>query len=200
MPRIPLPEPDEMTDAQRAVHATVVTGKRGTMIGPLRAVIHSPELAARWSALGEFLRYDTCLPARLNELAIIVVGRRYTSQVEWWAHSAAAAKAGLGAEIIEAIRVGQPPAFADPAEADVYEFARQLVQSGQVEDVVYEAVVRHFGARGAVELAGVIGYYTMVSMTLNVHGIPLPDGLADQIAPLPQSDGLITPLAPACRI
>ncbi|MBK5958477.1 carboxymuconolactone decarboxylase [Rhodoplanes elegans] len=200
MPRIPLPEPDEMTDDQRAVHATVVTGKRGKMIGPLRAVIHSPELARRWSALGEFLRYDTCLPPRLNELAIIVVGRHYTSQVEWWAHSAAAAAAGLGAEIIEAIRVGEAPVFADPDEADVYEFARQLVQSGQVEDAVYAAIVQRFGARGAVELAGVVGYYTMVSMTLNVHVVPLPDGLADPIAPLPQSDGLITTLPPARRI
>ncbi|RAI41836.1 carboxymuconolactone decarboxylase family protein [Rhodoplanes roseus] len=200
MPRIPLPEPDEMTEEQRAVHASVVTGKRGKMIGPLRAVIHSPELARRWSALGELLRYDTCLPPRLNELAIIVVGRRYTSQVEWWAHSAAAAKAGLAPEIIEAIRRGEAPIFADPDEADVYEFARQLVQAGQVEDTVYEAVVRRFDARGVVELTGVVGYYTMVSMTLNVHAIPLPDGIDAPIAPLPQSDGLITPLPPARRI
>lgn len=200
MPRIPLPEPDEMTDAQRAVHASVVTGKRGKMIGPLRAVIHSPELARRWSAIGEFLRYDTCLPPRLSELAIIVVGRRYTSQVEWWAHSAAAAKAGLAAAIIEAIRLGEAPIFADPDEADVYEFARQLVQAGQVEDATYAAIVDRFGARGAVELAGVVGYYTMVSMTLNVHAVPLPEGVDAPIAPLPQSDGLITPLPAARRI
>jgi 4-carboxymuconolactone decarboxylase len=200
MPRIPLPEPDEMTDEQRAVHATVVTGKRGKMIGPLRAVIHSPELARRWSAIGEFLRYDTCLPPRLSELAIIVVGRRYTSQVEWWAHSAAAAKAGLAAAIIEAIRLGEAPVFADPDEADVYEFARQLVQAGQVDETTYRAVAQRFGARGVVELTGVIGYYTMVSMTLNVHDVPLPDGVADQLAPLPRSDGVMTPLPPARRI
>lgn len=197
MARIPLPDPDDMTAEQRAVHDTVVSGPRGKMIGPLRAVIHSPELARRWSAIGEFLRYDTCLPPRLNELAIIVVGRRYTSQVEWWAHSAAAAKAGLPAEVIEAIRLAEPPAFSDPDEAAVYEFARQLVHAGQVDEATYRSVEHRWGARGVVELTGVIGYYTMVSMTLNVHDIPLPDGVAIQLAPSPQSDGLMTALPPA---
>jgi 4-carboxymuconolactone decarboxylase len=197
MPRIPLPDPDDMTAEQRAVHDTVVSGPRGKMIGPLRAVIHSPELARRWSALGEFLRYSTCLPHRLNELAIIVVGRRYTSQVEWWAHSAAAAKAGLSAEVIEAIRIGEPPVFSDADEAAVYEFARQLVHAGQVDEATYRAVEHRWGARGVVELTGVVGYYTMVSMTLNVHDIPLPDGVATPLAPLPQSNGVMTPLPPA---
>lgn len=195
MPRIPLPSPEEMTPEQRRVHDSVVAGPRGQVIGPLRAVIHSPELAARWSALGEFLRFGTCLPKRLNELAIIVTGRRWTAQIEWWVHARAAAEAGLPADAIAAIREGQAPAFSDAADAEVYEFARQLQQSGTVEDAAYGAVVARWGARGAVELAGVIGYYTMVSMTLNVHGIPLPDGVENPLRPL-AAEGL-TPLPPA---
>ena len=197
MARIPLPDPDDMTPEQRAVHDMVVTGVRGKMIGPLRAVIHSPELARRWSALGEYLRFNTCLPPRLSELAIIVTGRHYTSQVEWWAHSAAALKAGLSADVIEAIKVGATPEFSDPDEAAIYEFTRQLLQTGQLDEATYHAIVARWGARGVVELTAVIGYYTMVSMTLNAHEIPVPDGAAAPLSPLPQSDGLLTPIPPS---
>ena len=102
-PRIPLLDVEDMNAEQRRLHDSVVSGPRGQMIGPLRAAIHSPELASAWSALGEFLRYRTCLPSRLNELAIIVTGRRWTAQVEWWVHARAAAAAGLRQEVVDAI-------------------------------------------------------------------------------------------------
>jgi 4-carboxymuconolactone decarboxylase len=183
-----------MTPEQKRVHDAVVAGPRGQVIGPLRAVIHSPELAERWSSLGEFLRFGTCLPPRLNELAIIVTGRRWSSQIEWWVHARAAAAAGLPDDVIEAIRTGEAPAFADVDDAAIYEYARQLQLNGQVDEATYTAVVKRWGARGAVELTGVIGYYTMVSMTLNAHEIPLPDGVASPVqAP---EEGLF-PLPPA---
>lgn len=183
MGRLHLPAVDEMTPDQRKVYDEVVSGPRGRLVGPLRAVIHSPELATRWSRLGEFLRYSTLLPARLNELAIIVIGRHWNSQLEFLIHAEAAKVAGLGAECIEAIRLGKAPVFTDDEEREIYDYARLLVQTGTVPDDVHEAIVARWGPRGAVELTGVIGYYTMVSMTLNAHGIPLPDGAA---APLPK--------------
>ena len=176
MPRIPLPSPSEMTPEQRAVHDEVVAGPRGRLIGPLRAVIHSPDLAGRWSRFGEFLRYSTCLPPRLSELAIIATGRHWNSQLEFYIHAEAARKAGLDPAVIEAIRVAGEPTFLDRAEADIYEFARQMLQAGTVSEPAYEAVERRWGARGVVELTALIGYYTMVSMTLNAHEIPLPAG------------------------
>jgi 4-carboxymuconolactone decarboxylase len=197
MARIPLPSPDEMSPEQRRVHDAVVSGPRGTLIGPLRAAIHSPDLAERWSRLGEFLRFKTSLPPRLNELAIIVTGRRWTSQIEWWVHAAAAASAGISKAAIEAIRLAQAPVFDDPDEAAVYEFARQIQLSGRVPEPAYRAVEKLFGARGVVELTAVIGYYTMVSMTLNAHEIPLPDGVAPPLAHLPGSEDTLTPLPPA---
>jgi 4-carboxymuconolactone decarboxylase len=184
MARIPLPSPDEMSPEQRRVHDAVVSGPRGVVIGPLRAAIHSPELAERWSKLGEFLRYRTCLPTRLAELAIIVTGRHWTSQVEWFVHARAAAEAGLSAPIIEAIRFGREPQFDDQQEAIVYAFTRQLLRSGEVESETYHRAAVLFGARGVVELTALIGYYTMVSMTLNAHEIPLPDGVAPPLARL----------------
>src|SRR3954470_17964651 len=167
MPRLHFPSVAEMNSEQRSVHDEVVSGVRGRLVGPLRAVIHSPDLARRWSRLGEYLRFSTCLPKKLNELAIIVTGRRWGSQLEFYIHAQAAKAAGLEPACIEAIRTAQAPAFTDEAEAEVYEFARSLQQTGCVDADTYAAIKGRWGERGVVELTGVIGYYAMVSMTLN---------------------------------
>ena len=182
-PRIPLPGREELDEAQRVVWDRVVAGPRGTVIGPLRAAIHNAELAGRWSAMGEALRFGTSLPKRLSELAICVTGRRWSSQVEWWVHARSAAEAGIAPAILDAIREGQPPVFADAQEALIYAFARTLQQEGRVPDDVYAAVREAFGVKGVVELTALIGYYTMVSMTLNAHGIPLPEGEPEPLTP-----------------
>jgi 4-carboxymuconolactone decarboxylase len=101
--------------------------------------------------------------------------------VEWWVHARVAAESGIAPPILEAIRDGRPPVFADPQEALVYDFARELQQGGRVPEATYAAARDAFGVKGVVELTALIGYYTMVSMTLNAHGIPLPDGEADPL-------------------
>lgn len=186
-PRVPLLAAEEMSPEQRRLYDAVVAGPRGQMIGPLRAAIHSPELAALWSQFGEFLRYRTCLPPRLNELAIIVTGRRWTSQVEWWVHARACVGAGVKQGVVDAIGALRPPVFEDAADLEVYEFARALQQTGRVPTRHYRAVEGRWGTRGVVELVAVIGYYTMVSMTLNAHQLPLPDGAEG----LPPTDELV---------
>ncbi|HEY9568326.1 MAG TPA: carboxymuconolactone decarboxylase family protein, partial [Thalassobaculum sp.] len=133
--------------------------------------------------LGAFIRYRTCLPARLGELAILVTGRRWNAELEWVVHAEAARKAGLSPEVVAAIRDGRPPAFEHRDEAEVYAFARELQQTGRVSDAVYDAVRARWEERGVVELTAVIGYYTMVAMTLNAHRIPLPDGMAPELYP-----------------
>src|SRR5436305_8240479 len=150
MPRLHLPSIAEMTPEQRGVHDEIVSGVRGQLIGPLRAVIHSPDLARRWSRLGEYLRFSTCLPKKLNELAIIVTGRRWNGQLEFHIHSEAAIAAGLDPACVEAIRLAQAPAFSDESEVEVYEFARQLQQTGSVDARVHAAVTARFGVRGGV--------------------------------------------------
>ena len=195
MPRIPLPSSrDELDEAQRVVWDAVVSGPRGQVIGPLRAAIHNAELAGRWSALGEALRFSTSLDKRLSELAICVTGRRWSSQVEWFVHAATAAKVGVAAEVLDAIREGRAPDFAKRDEAVVYEFARALQEDGRVPDATYAAALALFGVKGVVELTALVGYYTMVSMTLNAHGVPLPDGEAEPLEAPPA--GLFR-LAPA---
>lgn len=197
MARLHFPSVEEMTPEQRDVHAEVVSGVRGRMVGPLRAVIHSPDLARRWSRLGEFLRYSTCLPKKLNELAIIITARRWNSQLEFLIHAEAARAAGLDPQCVEAIRLGEAPTFADQAEAEVYEFARVLQQTGDVTGDLHAAVTARWGERGVVELTGVIGYYTMVSMTLNAHEIPIP---SDAKAPLSLPNGGSLTTLPPCRL
>ena len=138
------------------------------------------------------------MPKKLNELAIIVTGRRWNSQLEFHIHSEAAIAAGLDPACIEAIRLMQVPAFADEAEVEVYEFARMLQQTGRVDAPVHAAVTARWGERGVVELTGVIvDHDTMVSMNSNAHEIPLPNGASAPLA-LPPGGGLTT--LPACRL
>lgn len=177
MARISLPAPDEMSPAQREVFDTVISGRRGTLIGPLRAALHNPELADRWQRFGEILRYRTSLPSRLSELAILVTARRWNSELEWVVHARAARDAGLDEAVIGAIRAGEPPNFTSDEEAEIYEYVRQLQTLGQVSEPAYAAVRARWNDVGIVELTAITGYYTMVSMTLNAHHIPLPDGM-----------------------
>ncbi|AVJ31210.1 carboxymuconolactone decarboxylase family protein [Achromobacter spanius] len=188
MSRIPLPTPDNMTDDQKRVYEKIVSGPRGRLVGPLRAALHSPELAERWQALGALLRFGTSLPARVSELAVVVTARRWNSQIEWHIHAQAARAAGIADAVLDAIQARATPVFDNRDDEIVYEFARQIQETGQVEPTLYAQAVERWAAVGVVELTAVIGYYTMVSMTLNAHEIPMPD---DAPPPLdtPQQNG-----------
>lgn len=189
MPRIPLPTPETLTPEQKRVHDRVVAGPRGQLRGPLRAALHNPELADRWQALGELLRYRTGLPPRLSELAILVTGQACRSPFEWHAHRIEGEKAGLEAPLLDALQAGlEPPGIAGD-DAIVWRFARELNLHRSVSDASYAAALDRFGARVVVELTALVGYYTMVALTLNAHEIPLPEGVAPAF-PLPQHDDL----------
>lgn len=175
MSRIPLPTPDTMTDDQKRVYEKIVSGPRGRLVGPLRAALHSPELAERWQALGALLRFGTSLAPRVSELAIVVTARRWNSQIEWHIHAQAARAAGIADAVLDAIQARETPVFDNADDAVVYEFARQIQETGQVDPGLYAQAVARWDVVGVVELTAVIGYYTMVSMTLNAHEIPMPD-------------------------
>lgn len=171
MPRITLPREAELSDAQRAVYKATVAGRRGRAPAPLTAWLSSPELASRAQQLGEFVRYETSLAPRLSELAILVTARHWTSQYEWYAHKREALKAGLDEKLIEAIRLRQTPVFEHEDEAVVYAFACELHCTTHVSDELYVRAVSLLGETGTVELVGVLGYYTLVAMTLNTFNI-----------------------------
>ncbi|TDP01199.1 carboxymuconolactone decarboxylase family protein [Marinomonas balearica] len=182
MGRISLPTREVMSAAQKVVYDSVVAGPRGVVVGPLRAAIHNPDLADRWQKLGKVLRYETSLPLSLNELAIVLTARRWNAQVEWSIHAKEAEKAGLSTDVIEAIRTGSKPDFTnDTSGEEVYCYAREILMNGTSQLETYKAIVARWGEKGVVELTAVIGYYSMVAMTLNTHEIPMPEGLENQL-------------------
>ncbi len=201
MSRIPLVDSEDLTPEQRQVYDTVVAGPRGTVVGPLRVALHSPELADRWQKLGEHLRYRTSLAVRQSELAIITVARHWNSNVEWSIHAEVALGAGLDPAVIDAIRHARPPVFTDATEALVYEYTRQLLAHGQVADEVYADLYAGFTAVQMVELTALVGYYTMVAMTLNAHAIPSPagGGQLPQASPPSHGTAQVTRLAERSR-
>lgn len=189
MPRISLPAPESMNPEQRAVYDKIVSGPRGRIQGPLRAALHNPELADKWQALGALLRYGTTLPPRLSEIAILVTGRACNSPFEWYAHRAEAEKAGIEASLIESLLAQTEPSGMSSDDAAVYHYAVELNRHNSVSDATYAVALERFGERAVVELTALIGYYTMVAMTLNCHEIPLPEGIAPAFA-LPQRGAL----------
>jgi len=167
---------EDMTPDQRAAHDEVVAGVRGRMPAPMRAWIHSAELASHAQKLGAFLRYHTSLPATLSELAILVTARYWTSHFEWYAHKRDGLKAGLDPKIIAAIAERREPEFRDKAQDVVYRYSKALHEDKAVSKALHDAAVAALGERGVVELVGILGYYSLVSMTLNAFEIGLPDG------------------------
>lgn len=177
LPRLPrlsrLPRFDtaHATPEQKAVLDEILSGPRGNLNGPFLGWIYSPELAQQAQRLGAFCRYRTGLPLRLSELAILVTAARWQAQAEWYIHYPIALEAGVSAADVEAIRSGQQPAFADPDEALIYAFANELYDAKRVSDATYEATVARFGREVTINLVGLLGYYALVAMTLNVFGM-----------------------------
>lgn len=174
MARLQTVDPAAMSAEQRKVYDSIASGPRGGVRGPFLALLHVPELADRVQHLGELLRYGTSFDRRLSELAIIVTARCLRCQYEWFAHAKLAAEAGVSADTIEAIRTGRTPKFGDDKERLVHDFVRELVGSHRVSEATYAGVTQAFGTLGAVELAGIAGYYSMIAATLNGHDINPP--------------------------
>ena len=176
MIRLALPTLEDMKPEQRAVYAQTVAGRRGSVPANVMVWLRSPDLAARAQKLGELIRYDTSLKPRLSELAILVVAKRWHTHYEWAVHLAEARKAGVPDAVVEAIRTGVTPSFTDPTDRVVYEFTSAVAADGRVSDDQYRAAIAALGERSVVDLVALIGYYTMVSFTLNVFDIPAPGG------------------------
>ncbi|MFC0243505.1 carboxymuconolactone decarboxylase family protein [Rhodopseudomonas telluris] len=159
---------DKMTADQRAVADAIMAGPRKALVGPFNAWLRSPKLADRLQKVGEYLRFNTSLDKRLNEMAIIMTAQHWGSTFEWYAHAPLALKAGLDPKIVEAIGAGRKPDGMKDDEAIVWEFTTQLRRAHAVDDAIYAKAVTAFGEQGVMDLIAVNGYYDLVSMTLNV--------------------------------
>jgi 4-carboxymuconolactone decarboxylase len=162
MTRTPYLTPEQMNPEQRRIYDDIIISRGKWLNGPYAPMLHQPRMAEPAQKLGEFLRYNTSLTPRLSELAIIIVAR-------YW-------DCDLPAAVIEAIRLRQPPPVRDDEQV-IYEFTRDLLQRHRVEDALYERAKSYLGMIGVVELTGLIGYYTLIALTLNAHEVPLPAGV-----------------------
>jgi 4-carboxymuconolactone decarboxylase len=179
--RIKLLSPDGMNADQKATYEEAVAGKRGAAPAPMMAWLNSPDMARHATRLGEQLRFNTMFPPKLSEIAILVTARHWTAHYEWWAHKRLALKGGLDVAIIDAIRDRRTPSFDDPKAAMIYDVAKSLHEGHGLAQPLYDAAIALLGERGMVEIIGLCGYYTMVSMTLNTFDFGLPDGEVSEL-------------------
>jgi 4-carboxymuconolactone decarboxylase len=172
MERMPPIPDDAMNDVQRAAADALRAGPRKGVKGPFIPLMRSPELMSRLQRVGEYLRFDNSLPPRLSEFATLIVSRAWTQQFEWAVHVPLALKAGTSQATIDALREGHRPGDMSDDEALVYDFCVELAAHCGVSDARYAACVGRLGEQGVVDLVGLVGYFTMISMVLNVAGTP----------------------------
>ncbi len=180
--RLKLLSPGEMTADQKQTYDEAIAGKRGSAPAPMMAWLNSPEMAQHATRLGEQLRFNTLFPPKLSEIAILVTARHWTAHYEWWAHRRLALKGGMELKIIDAIRDRRTPEFDDPKAKMIYDVAKSLHEGHGLSKALYDEATRLLTERGLVEIIGLCGYYTLVSMTLNTFEFELPAGEVSELA------------------
>jgi 4-carboxymuconolactone decarboxylase len=189
MSRLPYILRDTFTEDQQHLFNSITSGKRGKgrtldtfltpeggMKGPFNALFYSPVLGEAAQRLGEAVRFENSIPPPLRELAILMVAAKWHAQYEWWAHEKIARTEDLDPNVITSLKAEILPEFTDPSEAVVYHFTRELIEQQRVSKQPYTKAVELLGKQGVVELVLLLGYYTLVSMSLNVFEVSVPEG------------------------
>ena len=171
------PDIENLTAEQQRVADAITGGPRGEIPGPVSMWLLCPELAHRAQSLGEYARYKTKLAPALTEIAILTVARHWNSEFEWFAHKKIGLAAGISPEVIESIRGRELPVWQTPDQGTVNAFTEMLLETRNVTDELYVEAVEALGQDGVVDLVGIVGYYSMISMTINVFDVPLPEGV-----------------------
>jgi 4-carboxymuconolactone decarboxylase len=171
---------EEMTPEQKKMTDNILGGERGSMHGPYNVMLRSPEMGDLAQKFGAHIRFYSSLSKKLNELAILMTARAWKSPFVWYIHRKFGIAAGLNTHTIDSLATGQRPEM-DTDETIVFEFCEELLSTRRVSDVTYAKTKEMFGERGIVDLIGVMGYYQLVSMLLNVDRYPLPEGAHDEL-------------------
>jgi 4-carboxymuconolactone decarboxylase len=180
-PRLKPLTDDEMTPRQREIAADMLRSRgKGAIGGPFGVFLHAPDYGDLAQKLGAHCRYRTAVPPRLSEFAILVIARMWRAQYEWYVHAPIAEKSGVTAKTIKDLQAGRKPASAPKDERAIYDFIQEFHKTRRVSDKTYGRVHVLLGDAAMVEFSGILGYYTLIAMTLNAFRIPLPEG-----APLP---------------
>ncbi len=175
-PRLTIPAEGELSPKQRELLVDIrKTRGSGPLGGPFAVFLQAPEYGDLAQKLGAFCRYKTSVPPHLSEFTILVLARFWRSQYEFWVHAPIAEKAGVKPATINALRTGRTARLSKEERA-VYDFVAEMHKTKRVSDKTYARAHAIFGDAGMVEFVGILGYYTLVAMTLNAFRVPLPDG------------------------
>ncbi len=181
--RLPPLDPAGWTEAQRLCAEEIVQGPRRALIAPFVPLLRSPELCTHAQRMGEYLRYRSAIGLRLSELAILVSARFWDQQVEWSIHAPIAEREGIAPAVVRAIEQQQTPVFERADERIVFEVSRQLLHDRRVDDATWADAVAQLGEQGVVDLTGIVGYYTMLSVVMNGAQTPPPPGCERRLPP-----------------
>jgi len=172
----------QMTAEQKTLTDHLLSSERGGMNGPFNVLLRSPEMGDAAQKLGAQVRFHSSLAPRLNEFAILITGQYWNAQYEFYAHHKLALTAGLNAAVIDALAADKRPTGMQADEEALYNFCTELLKTHHVSDATFHAAVSKLGERGVVDLMGVVGYYDLVCIILNVDRYPLPDGAKPELA------------------
>jgi 4-carboxymuconolactone decarboxylase len=176
--RLPSIPDDQLTDRQKELMEAIRSGPRGRVSqgGPFGVYLHAPDFGDLTQKLGAHCRYKTAVEPRLSEFVILCTARQWRAQYEWHAHAAIAEKAGVAPETIRDVKAGRAPRKAKKDERALYDFIQELYKTRRVSDRNYKRVRAFLSDSAMVELVGIMGYYAMVAMMLDVFRVPLPEG------------------------
>jgi 4-carboxymuconolactone decarboxylase len=177
----------ELTAVQRALLDSIRSGPRGggtTIRGPFAVFLHSPAFGELAQQLGGYCRFKTAVPPRLSEFAILCTAKFWRAQYEWFAHVPQAERAGVKTETIRDLHQGRAPKSAPKDERAIYDFVQELYKTRRVSDKTFKRVNAILGDSATIELVGILGYYVLISMILNVFRMSPPEG-----QPLPFAEG-----------
>jgi len=173
LPEIPV---DQYTAEQKKAAQEFEAARKKAPWGPFAMLIYSPELMNNARAMGDYLRYNSAFDSALSEFAILITAREWSQDYEWSVHYPIAIKAGLKPEIAQALKEGRRPEGMSEDQTIVYDFTIELQRYKQVSDVTFAKTEKRFGKKGAIDLAGIAGYYTFLAMEMNMARRPAPIG------------------------
>jgi len=184
-PRLPQLTMDQLNDRQKSFADEILKVSANGITGPYNSMLRSPEMGERMFQLLDYLRFKTSIPIRLNEFAILIQARLWTSQVEWTTHSRLALKAGLSESVIADLKQGMRPASMQPDEAAVYDFAMELSTNREVSDATYKRLREIFSEQQTVDLITLSGTYDTLAMMLKAEENYVAPGSTPPLQPLP---------------
>jgi 4-carboxymuconolactone decarboxylase len=173
-PRFPALTLDQLHPYQRPLGEQVMKVSSVGLGGPYNPILRSPVMGQRMFDLLYYLRWNSSLPLRLNEFAILIIGRQWRSQVEWYAHAPLAIKAGLSSEVVADLKAQKRPLNMKPDEAVVFDFVTELSTTHVVSDATFARARQLLGEQQIVDLTTVAGTYVTIAMLLAMaeEGVP----------------------------